>query len=108
MSAVATVSIDNNFSPRQSTVTLWAPDDKTTGRINEVFRVTQKLRWNSFFDTVFDDVFLQLLVSYVGCVLRGYNDCFNSGEFASFILCRDLAFGIRPEKVDVFRATKMT
>ena len=70
MARIAAIGIDNDLSASQAAVTLWAADDKPTGRIDEIpgFPV-QKFCGNHRLDHLFDDVLPNLFESHFVAVL---------------------------------------
>ena len=89
VSCVTTVCINDDFSACQTGVTHRAADYESACRVDVVFcSVIQQFCGDYFFHYVFDDVFFDLAVFYVGIVLRGYNYCINSyGFFINVFYC---------------------
>ena len=98
VAASSAISVNDDFSAGNAAVSFRAAYDESACLIdmkNDVL-INKPFRQNRQ-DNFFDDLFPQLPVGYVRCVLGSYDDCVNASGFAVFVFNRYLAFAIRPQ-----------
>ena len=82
MRAGTTVGIDNDFTAGQTAVTLWATDNETAGRIDQIFRLFQPFGRHHRLDDFLDNRFFNLLVFNFRRMLGRQDDRFSRNRFS--------------------------
>ena len=87
MTCHSTVSIYNNLSSCQSTVSVWSSDHETSGRIDKEFcMLIYHLRRNDLIKYIFFDVFMDLLLCHIRVMLCGKYHCIQTFWSSVFII----------------------
>ncbi len=95
MTTGTSVGVDDNFSTRQSAISLWTADDKSSGRVDQEFGFSvQHRRGENTADQLFHDELFNLTMGDIGRMLGGNNDGGDPNRFGLAVFDGNLGFGI--------------
>ena len=107
MSSPASISVDDNFSSSQTSISFRSTDNKLTGGVDEVHSVLiNEFLGNNRVNNMFDYTGTNFFIGDIGIMLSGNKDVLNSeradvGSFF-FVFDSDLSFSIRTHPCQSF------